>query len=222
MAAMNTAVPAVFQAPSFLSADIPMDRVKVPRLSLLQSNSDAVQLLSHTVGTFENSVTGTNHGSTVSLIPIKVGFGAVYMKQGEGLKCKSMDGITSINGDKCAECPFGACWSKWTGADGKTPPECDATVDIICLTMDLEPVVMTFRSTGMREGKKLASALKFNKTLKAFKLTSVREKNDSGTFFVPKVMAFEDVDSMQYDAAVTFRGQVDGGKVVVQETEVAA
>lgn len=210
----NTREVAVASNASFLSGDIPMEKVKVPRLSLLQANSDSVQILGQPVGTFDNGLTHQNYGDKITLIPIKVNFGALYLIQGEGLKCKSLDGITNMHGDKCAQCPFGVYHQNWVKG---RPPECDSTVDLICLTQELEPVILTFRSTGYKEGTKLASALKFNKQLKAFEMTTTREKNDKGTFFVPKILGFKEIDLMQYEAAVAFRQQLMTGNVDIQD-----
>ena len=206
------------QFKSFLSSDVPIEKASVPRLSLLQSNSEAVQVLGHPAGTFEHGLSHTNYGKKINLTPIRISFGALYMVKGEGrknLKCKSPDGVTSIHGSKCAECPFGVYYKQW-GKDG-SKPKCSETVDFIAITDSMDPISITFRNTSFKEGKKLASALKFNQTLKSFDMTSVLEKNDEGTFFVPKVLGFQDIDQMQYEAACQWREQVSKGGVNIED-----
>lgn len=205
---------------SFISEDIPMDKVKVPRLSLLQALSEQVTDLKHESGTFEDTITGINYGEKVALIPVKIGFGALYMDNEDGLKCKSNDGITNIRGEKCSECPFGVFYKDW--AEDGTPPECSETVDVLCLEKEgLSPMIMTFKSSSYKEGKKLASALKFKKSTDAIILGRTQEKGKKGTYWSPKIERFEPIDEMQFEAAKSFREAVMAGRVEVEEKEAS-
>lgn len=170
------------------TSEIPKDKLIIPRLNLLQALSPAVQNDAQKQGTFNNSVSNYNYGETVELMPIKPKFGAIYFVKGEGLKCKSNDGITSMHGDKCEQCPFGVNYKIW-GKEGE-PPACQETVDILCLEVSqLQPVIVTFKSTTRKIGQKIATMLAMNPTAFVIRLGSEKVPNDNGFHFIHSIKA---------------------------------
>lgn len=183
--------------------DIPSDKLTIPRLSLLQSNSDAVQNSDFPVGQYHNTVTNSLYGETVQIIPLKIHFGAIYIINGEGMKCKSVDGITNMYGDPCAECPFGVNYKVWTE---KERPKCSETIDILAMEAESgEPIIFTFKVNGYKEGKRLVTNLKLNKQACAVRLGAEKEKNEKGTFYVPKVKALVPLNKEQFEAAMYWK-----------------
>jgi len=183
--------------------DIPSDKLIIPRLTLLQSNSDAVQEHGEAVGSYRNTVTGENYGETVEIIPLKPAFGAIYFVQGEGMKCRSHDGVTSIHGEKCAQCPFGVNYKTWNKDNA---PKCQETIDVLSIeTTSMQPAVLTFRSTSYKAGKIFVTNLRLNKSAQAYRFGARREKNDKGAFFVIEQKASVPLTQEQYDAAARWK-----------------
>lgn len=193
------------QYDSFFSAgDIPADKMIIPRLSLLQALSDAVQEDGQKQGTYQNTVTNENYGETLLLIPIvKPAYGALYIEQGEGLKCKSTDGITNMHGDKCEQCPFNAHYNTWVD---NRPPKCSATIDLLCLeATTLTPMVLTFRSVSYKAGQRFITALAMSAKAQAYRIGARREKNDRGTFYTVDPKGSQPLTEEQYKAAMQWR-----------------
>ena len=205
-----------FHAPSLIdSDDVPTDKLLIPRINLLQAMSDPVQLDGFKQGTFHNNVTGQNYGETVRLIPIKVRFGAVYLDNKEGLKCRSMDGVTNVRGEKCAQCPFGVYHQTWV--DGE-PPACNETVDVMVVEGgSAQPAVLTFRSTSYKEGKRLATNMRLVRQASALRIGCEKKTNDSGTFFVIKVKAMEPLSEAEYGLAKEWKDRLSTTSYVEAE-----
>lgn len=191
-------------APLFDLDSIPADKLIIPRLNVLQSNSKAVQDLGHVVGTFHNNVTNENYGSQVRLIPVKMSFGAVYMTVDEGLKCRSTDGITSMYGELCQQCPFGV----YHGGDWKNgePPECSATIDMLCVeATSLQPMLLTFRNTSYKEGRRIVTNLRMVNRARTMVIGTEKEKNAKGTFYVLKLQALNPPTEAEYATATEWK-----------------
>lgn len=181
--------------------DIPNDKLIIPRINLLQALSEAVQERGQPQGTFNNSVTDANYGDTVTVIPIKINFGALYFVKNEGMKCKSVDGVTNMYGNPCSQCPFGVYYrGEWK--DGK-PPKCSETIDMLCVdTAHREAAILTFRNTSYKEGRRILTTLKMRRG-QALSITigAEKTKNDSGIFYVMKQKSIQTVDADMYRTA---------------------
>lgn len=201
---------------SLVADDIPSDHIIIPRIGLLQAMSDAVQEAGEKQGTFHNNVTNENYGETVEIIPIKTQFGALYLTNEEGLKCKSADGITNMFGDKCAECPFGVSYKVW---EGKNPPKCSETFDILGVeTTSMSPAVVTFKNSAFKNGKKLATQLKLTRTATSVVIGSFKDKNDKGTFFVQEAKTQKPLTPEQYAIAVKWKETFKTKTLDVEDT----
>ena len=142
-----------------------VEDLKVSMLRLLQGLSQSVVDGKGSVGEYQDSVTNEVLGDSVELVFFKKRKGAVYFKQGEGRVCRSEDGIESINGDKCVECPFGQYWGKkWKR--GEKGPECCSTVELFAITRESltegnppRPLIVSFMKTSHKVGLKIVSML---------------------------------------------------------------
>lgn len=161
----------------------------IPRLRLLQGLSKAVTDGVGKMGLYQDSLTEEVLGEKVEVVLLGMKNGAVYFKQGEGMVCKSNDGITSINGDTCSQCPFNEYWKNWK-EDG-TPPACSATKEFMSVTKstvggaESRPLMVTFMKTSYGLGKKLATMARLaNRDIffRSYVLGSEKESNAKGTF----------------------------------------
>ena len=203
----DTAIAVAAKHESFINEfDIPQDKLIIPRISLLQALSDAVQERGEKQGTFSNTVTGENYGETINLIPVKPSFGALYIVQGEGLKCKSSDGITNMHGTKCAQCPFGVNYKDWK--DGQ-PPKCQETIDVLCIDADnFMPAILTFKSTNYKSGQRFITQLRMARAAMAYRMGAMKEKNDKGIFYTMAPKAVTPLTDEQYQAAMKWKSQL--------------
>lgn len=185
--------------------DIPNDKLIIPRINLLQAMSEAVQERGHKQGTFHNSVSDCNYGDAVTIIPIKINFGALYIAQNEGMKCKSLDGVTNMFGNPCAQCPFGVYY-KGEWKDGK-PPKCSETIDMLCVdTTNREAAILTFKNTSYKEGRRILTTLKMRRgQALSVTLGADKTKNDSGIFYVIKQRSIQPVDAESYRLATLWK-----------------
>lgn len=211
--------------PSFFQDDIAPDKVVIPRLELLQAQSDSVQLLGHRVGTYEHSLTKDNYGDTIKLVPVKPSFGAVYMttdkikidgKEKNGFICRSDDQVTNMFGNPCAKCEFGVSF-KW--AQDGSKPKCSETANLIAITPDGSPVILTTKNNSYKAGKRLINAIWASKQLRTCVITSALEQNDKGKFYVVKVKETPLATADEYAQAVKLRQQIENKGVSVQSEE---
>jgi len=206
--------------------DIDMDDLIIPRLRLLQALSEAVTSEKGKSGQFQNSLTEEVFDGPLEFIPLMFKNGAVYFQPGEGLKCKSVDGVTSINGDRCAECPFNEYWKKWK--DDK-PPQCAGTKEFTIAQRstitDAAPniMVLTFMKTSFGLGKKLISMARLTGQdlfANSYSLESIKTKNDKGTFFNFGLAKGNPLDQKEYDAAMHWYKTLNQMEVKVHEEPV--
>ena len=199
---------------------IPMDKIILPRISVLQPLSDACANGGHKAGSYYNNITTKNLGESFEFIPVGITFGAYKPKdkdKTDDVFCRSSDGVTNMYGQSCAECPFGVNYKIWV--DGE-PPKCQETVDVIAFeTVDKQPAVVTFKATSFKEGKRLATNIKVNRTAQAIRLGSEKVKNDKGTFYVMKVKTSNPVEQQDYELALRCRNELKTKKYDVVDDE---
>lgn len=189
-----------------------------PRFKLLQSNSDEVTINGERSGTYYNNLMMESYGTEMKVIPLKLTRGALYIKQGERkVTCRSADGVTSMNGDLCAECPYGVYHlNKWR--DGKSP-DCKTTIALLSLEAEsLTPGVMYFQKAAFKTGETLAKQLALSRRPVAVTLKSTQEKNDKGIFNVPVVSGLTPLTQEQYAAQTVWKDRLSG--VTVGTTDV--
>jgi len=203
----------------FDDQEAPQDKLIVPRIKLLQSNSTEVTEDGAKIGTYLNNITKDNYGESLQFIPVKFTFGALLITLEDGMKCRSADGITSIFGDKCVQCPFGEYYKNWRG---KIPAKCGETIEAMGLIADtLQPCVVSFRSTSYPAGKKLLSSAKLMGKLRNYVLGSTIAKNDKGRFFVMDIKSSMDVSLNQLEEAVKWKNCLKEKKVQIHDDELA-
>lgn len=221
----ETTVAPVMVKPEIMEAlkDWGMDDLQLPILKLIQSNSDAFKKGLAKLGEFQDPVTGEILGNQVELVflgPPKNG--AVYFdkKKGPGLICKSMDGVRSINGDLCTECPFGVFHSgEWRLGEGgvKEPPKCSKSKEFLAvLRSSLKtglpyPILLSFIKTSYGAGKSLANKLRSNLTFKqmmyyeySLKIGSKPKENNKGDFLIYKIEDGDQLSSEEIELAKGF------------------
>ncbi len=183
-----TALPAVpTQAPKGFD-DFDMEDLIVPRIRLLQSLSDAVQKNQGKIGEFQDSLSEETLGSSLEIVLLNFKNGAIYFKQGEGMKCKSNDGIFNMQGVKCTSCPYGEYYGKFH-EDG-TPPGCSASKEFLVVRRESlktqpYPMLLSFIKTSLKMGKKLISMARLTGQdifAHAYTVTSVADQRPKGKF----------------------------------------
>ncbi len=168
--------------------DFSMEDLVVPRLRLLQGMSQAVVDGKGQLGQFQDSLTEEVLGDKVELVLMSFKNGAVYFHDGK-LKCKSVDGITNVQGDACKLCPH-SVYHKGEWTDGKSPA-CSSTKEFIAVTKatvegkEMKPYIVTFTKTSYKTGTKLISMARLAAPqifACGYEFQGVKEKNSKGTF----------------------------------------
>lgn len=209
---------------SLIDSDITNDMIKVPRVTLLQSNSPIVQSGVETpegpktfrIGTFHESLTNDNFGDTLDFIPFMVNAGAVYLKQDEGLICRSSDRVNNMHGGKCAECPYTddagrSChYDNW-GKDAKgnkIKPVCQKAFDVMAYLVEAKrPVLLTFKSSAISTWEAIATSLKAKKIANHDAVRIKAEKVTDGMkiYQVPKLVCTYSASAADRDDALLWR-----------------
>ena len=197
-----------------------MKHIEIPRISLLQALSDPVQKEGEKQGTYHNAIQSLNYGDNVEIIPVgKIRNGALFIPKGsKKMKCKSMDGITNIFGDKCAQCPFNVNYERW---ENNTPPECKATIDFTVLTLpEMTPALLTFKSEAHKSGKRLMTQLAWAKVPLAITMGAMQKENDKGIFYIPKVSSQRQLEAEEITEAKSWANRLSKISVAVADDEV--
>ena len=180
--------------------------LRIPILRLVQAQSRVEDADAH-LGEWHNSVTG-EFSKNPELLVIGVAKGRImfpkeYNADNKPL-CASDDGVTpradfigtaieTVGKDakgktvvttntipgKCDGCPFGS-WG-----EDREPPACAAVAIFAGVEAEGLPVLMQIKSTGMKNVASLKTLVAANGIRKAVRVGSVREQNDTGTYYVP-------------------------------------
>jgi len=168
--------------------EIPVENQRTPRIKLLQSNSKEVTEEGYKLGTYHCTEFGENLGDVLKFIPVKFYFGAAYLDLKEGMKCKTLDGVKSIHGDSCRECPFNEYHLNWK-INGKQS-KCQSTIEIIGIeTSTGQPCVLSLKSKSYNAGMSMVRQLNANlrkgdRNLYTYNVGTMKQSNDKGTYFV--------------------------------------
>lgn len=200
----------------------------IPRLRLLQGLSQAVVDGLGIIGQFQDTLTGEILGDEVEVVLMGMKNGAVYFEAGKGMQCKSVDGITSIRGDSCKDCPFGHYHAgEWVD---DVPPKCSSSKEFMAVTRktlsgeESRPMVISFLKTSYKEGKRLASMARFTGKdifANAYKITSEKIKNDKGTFAVLKLSPTGLITPEEFVSAESWYNILNNTNVKVHDDEMA-
>lgn len=169
--------------------EVSKDSLITPRLNIIQTSSEEFKSRLFDAGVFTNSITKESYGNEVELVFLKIKEGAIYLKVGDGLVCRSENGKTSINGDACDQCPYNEYHKKW---DKTSQPKCKSTYDAIVVPykslLEGKPdmMLLTLKSTSYKLGKEIISrAINLRKPLWAQRctLSTFSDKNPKGEFY---------------------------------------
>ncbi len=217
----QTALAATAPAPIEGFDDWTADDITIPILTLVQAGSEAVKKQLARIGDFQDPASGEVFGPSVEVILLRMRNGAIYFDKKQNAKsfvCRSVNQITSINGDHCNQCPYDAHFNKWVG---NQPPKCASTKEFLCvLASSLTdgvpyPVWLSFRKTSMGVAKSLSNkAYSLSKRTKlplfghVWKITSREEANPKGDFMNYVVEPSRSLNPEELEVARGFWGMV--------------
>lgn len=165
-----------------------MKDIILPRFRLIQTSSKSFKAGEAKAGDIQDSLTGEILGRSLELVFMGMKNGAVFFRPGEGMVCKSENGITSIKGDVCADCPFGEYHAEFK-PNGE-PPKCSSTKEFMAMRRDTlltqpYPMLVSFMRTSYKAGKQLASMMRLSGEdifARGYVLSSKTEANKKGDF----------------------------------------
>lgn len=176
------------------AADFSSDEVAVPRLRLAQGLTQEVQNQMAHPGQWV--LTGYDAEDEVRIAPVMFSRARALRDKELNVLCSSKDAKTGTGdpGGSCESCPM----AKWTEAvsTGKNqppkndPPRCDLIYSYLCWSFTHETLIaVEFKKTSINVGKTL-NTLIATKGLGNFavRLSSSRQQNSRGSFFVAQVV----------------------------------
>lgn len=203
----------VVNAPSLVAEDVSVKDIILPRLSLLQGLSGPVKAKQADAGTWHSEILAENYGATVEFIPVKIQHGAVLFRRGEGMVCKSNDGISSIYGDNCKSCPHGAYHlAAWK--DNKRP-ECSSTLDLVVLERKSGvPMVATFKISTYKTGKLIATNMKLRGACSVILGSQL-----GGDNYAPTIQGYGKITADELARAKALREQLNSSEFKVADEQ---
>ena len=197
----------------------------IPRLRLLQGLSQAVIDGVGKMGQFQDSLSGEIIGDSIEVVLLGMRNGAVYFEAGEGMRCKSNDGIANMEGVRCVDCPYGEYHSRPWGKDA-SPPKCSSTKEFICITRataqgkEHKPIVVSFLKTSYKMGRKLASIARLTGRdifADAYVVSSSTMKGPKGTYSVLEVKQNGWLTAEEFKSAEGWYKNIGASNVIVHE-----
>ncbi|HEY6058723.1 MAG TPA: hypothetical protein VIV06_11860 [Candidatus Limnocylindrales bacterium] len=176
----------------------------MPRVKLLQAQSEEAADGRGKPGEFWNTLTSELYGATLRFMPILpfkqriflvraerreaiddalVAGGLAELPDGTGLMCRSIDMIEGRGypGIACDTCPL----SKW---DGQKPPLCSETYNVAAMTELGDLIILSFSKSSAKVGKSLFSMLRLSPRAawsRVFEISARAEKGQLGNYQVP-------------------------------------
>lgn len=208
----------------------------MPRVKILQQMSQETSDKKGDEGDFFNTLTGESYGPALRIQPIlpfmqrvllvrnerreaiEEALG-VELSEGNGLKCRSYDMVQGQGepGIVCDQCPL----SKWR--EGNQPPLCTETYNVAAVNDIGELIIISMAKSGAKTGKRLFSAIRLsseNAWSRFFNMTTRKEKNDQGNFYVPDfTIDKERPDTAQLQDALRWAHQLRGVQINVTPDE---
>jgi hypothetical protein len=164
------------------------DDLIIPYAKLMQPLSPEVEDEIAKPGDIINSLNKENFGTELTFIPLifqKKRIKWIGREAGGGIDCQSLNSrypsIGKLYASLCRECQF----SKWS-KEGEAP-ECTEFLDFPAMTEEGQLIVVSFCKTSYKAGKQLVNTARFSGGdlfSKKYTLTTKKEKNDKGTYFV--------------------------------------
>lgn len=199
--------------------------IELPRIALLQAQSQVVVDEKAKAGEFWNTLTSETYGNVLGFVPILPFRNRVRLKMGEGLLCRSDSSLQIGVGDPGGECET-CTFKDW---NGRTPGECGISHNYLVLIVAkggsvkdrakgvfVEPTplaepemgVLQFRSMATKAARKL-NGLFVQTQMKrpgpwyytGYRLWSDPTKNDRGNFFVPQLTSVGETPAPQREQA---------------------
>lgn len=189
------------------------DDLIIPYAKLMQPLSPEIQDDdSIKAGMIVNSLTKLSYGKSMRFIPL------IFQKkrikwnpreEGGGINCSSLGAVSPTIGANhspfCAQCKF----SKWENND---PPKCDMFYTFPALVLGESDrmnklVAISFTRSSFGAGKKLINMARFaggDIFSRPYELTTKKESNDKGTFFVLDVKVAGALEETEYQEAEQF------------------
>lgn len=164
--------------------NISPEDILLPQLNIIQPTSKDSE---KGLGSFINSVTGDVY-QKLDIVPILVQKGRVKFVESKmdlPPECKSLDGITSVDGKICAECEY----SKW-GENSKAPACAEQRNFPVLLVDDGSVAVLSMKRTAMPVAKQLITMITFKKTPFFFYSVSFvtrKVEGSAGKYYVPEI-----------------------------------
>lgn len=164
------------------------DDLIIPYAKLMQPLSPELDDVENVkAGQILNSMSHENYGDQLKFIPLifqKKRIKWIPREEGGGIECQSPNGryptIGKMYANICRECEF----SKW---NDKNSPECIEFLDFLSLAESGEIITVSFARTSYKTGKQLVNTARFSGGdlfSKKYVLSTRKEKNDKGTYFV--------------------------------------
>ena len=200
-----------------------MDDLIVPRVRLLQALSEAVSAGSGRPGEFQDSLTGETIGTSLEVVLLNYKNGAVYFKAGEGMVCKSNDGINNTKGQPCNACPFNEFWGAFH-EDG-TPPACSGSKEFLIVKRESlketpYPMLLSFIKSSYPMGKKLISMARLTGEdiyARSYVISSKQTKNNKGTFSVMEIKPGAKLSQEEVSKAAIYHNMFAKTKIIAHD-----
>lgn len=186
--------------------------IKMPRLAILQALSEQVTEGNGKMGQLANTVTKEILGDSVEIIPLfmfktrvqfEIGKGLVMMSRDNQFVTMGKDGFEQYIGQPVDQVP-GAAWT------GKTPPSFHVVYNypvVIVTQMGSFPLMLSLMRTGAKAAKDLNSMAKFSNEdmfAQVYNLHTIVDKNDKGSFALPKIQFVRKATDEEYATAGNF------------------
>ncbi len=150
--------------------NIDQEDIIVPRLKIVQGQTK--EAFGADLGTMINNVDGTHYGKKLLFVPVLHFKSNICFNDALEIECRSLDAKVSIDGKECSPCGR----TNFTKIEDKTiKPECNKIFNYIVCTEDelkeaieknmvLPPLVLSFMSSAIKQGKLTNTAIKMNAT----------------------------------------------------------
>jgi hypothetical protein len=193
--------------------DVGRDDVLIPRLMISQGLSPEITkgdpkfIKGLSVGEFFNSLTGEVYGETLNVVPL------FFFKQFIEFTPREQGGGIVAMYQHEADIPAGTSYRLDQCKPGEKPAVTEFKNEMCLILKDsgVEPIVVSFKSTGMKTAKKwnaLMRQLNLPAYARAYTLAITTEKNDQGTWYGANVTPSDFVPEALFAAAEKYFGEL--------------
>ncbi len=190
--------------------NVEQEDLTIPYLKILQGMSPEVMDGDGKPGQLVNSLTGYTYPEELYFIPLMFTKRRIFWydrndKENTGMRCASINSKVPDTGKKysavCGNCQY-AQWGQ-----GGEPPQCSVIFSFPSLVLMLPEgeegnklISTSFTKTSMKAGKKLlslASLASGDLFDNVYKLSTKKETNDDGTYYILLVEKYDTVGSLE-------------------------